>query len=201
VFSYGSGTGTHYDGIAIAPTGWCGRIRGPGSTNCLDRTSNTVARRDRAREIKPAGCTEPTPSGDRTTCSRIWGGTSGKRSRPKPPDFLRKADVDRQPGFVDRVPGEITVSLPRQTEGESWIRRRAVRDSDQRVHDAELADSRTSVIPVAVSMLAFRIPHRRQYARARCFDGSERMMTDSIDQVCTTRCFRETVAESWNCHD
>jgi len=173
MFSYGSGTGTHYDD-RYRTDGMVWTNSWAGFHDCLDGTSNTVLLAETVLGDQTRGLTEPTPSGPHRRVAN-WGGTSGNVA-PNP-GFLEGGTLIVNPDLSTVFPAKITSY--RGNRGESWIRG----------------------VPYATVINGYmtpnsRIPdigiHGRGFYASRSYhtggsmhamlDGSVRMMTDSIDR-------------------
>ena len=116
MFSYGSGTDTHYDDRyrtdgMVWTDSWA-RFR-----DCLDGTSHTVLLAETVLGDQTSGLTEPTPNGPHRRIAN-WGGTSGNVA-PNP-GFLDGGVLIENPDLDTVFPTKITSY--RGNRGASWIR-------------------------------------------------------------------------------
>ncbi|MCO8125335.1 DUF1559 domain-containing protein [Stieleria sp. TO1_6] len=189
MFSYGSGTGTHYDD-RYRTDGMVWENSWAGFRDCLDGTSQTVLLAETVLGDQTVGLMEASPSGPHRRIAN-WSGTSGNVA-PNP-GFLEGGTLISNPDLDLVYPSKI--SSYRGDRGASWIRG----------------------VPYATVINGYmtpnsRIPdigmHGRGFYASRSYhsggsmhamlDGSVHFFTDSIDRslyhALFTRDGREVVA-------
>ncbi|WP_404306974.1 DUF1559 family PulG-like putative transporter [Neorhodopirellula lusitana] len=115
MFSYGSGTDTHYDD-RYRTDGMVWTDSWAGFRDCLDGTSNTVLLAETVLGDQVSG-SEPTPNGPHRRIAN-WGGTSANVA-PNP-GFLDGGTLIENPDLSSVYPSKITSYTGNR--GESWIR-------------------------------------------------------------------------------
>lgn len=173
MFSYGSGTDTHYDD-RYRTDGMVWTNSWAGFRDCLDGTSNTVLLAETVLGDQSSGLMEPTPNGPHRRIAN-WGGTTGNIA-PNP-GFIEAGTLISNPDLTTVFPAKI-VSY-RGNRGESWIRG----------------------VPYATVINGYMTPnspipdigiHGRGFYSSRSYhpggtmhamlDGSVHLLTDSIDR-------------------
>ncbi len=115
MFSYGSGTKTHYDD-RYRTDGMVWTDSWAGFRDCLDGTSNTVLLAETVLGDQTSGLTEASPSGPHRRIAN-WGGTSGNVGGP---GFTFGGSLIENPNLETIFPA--LISSYRGNRGESWIR-------------------------------------------------------------------------------
>ncbi|TWU20663.1 hypothetical protein Pla52o_45420 [Novipirellula galeiformis] len=116
MFSYGSGTHTHYDD-RYRTDGMVWTDSWAGFRDCLDGTSNTVLMAETVLGDQTSGLSEPTPQGPHRRIAN-WGGTTANTA-PNP-GFLDGGTLIENPDLETIFPARI--SSYSGNRGQSWIR-------------------------------------------------------------------------------
>lgn len=113
MFSYGSGTGTHYDD-RFRTDGMVWENSWARFSDCLDGTANTVLTAETVLGDSLSGAPSPAPPHRRIA---NWPGTS---SNPAGPGFMTGGSLIRNPDLTTVFPALTTTFTG--TRGQSWIR-------------------------------------------------------------------------------
>lgn len=116
MFSYGSGTGTHYD-ERYRTDGMVWLDSWAGFRDCLDGTSSTVLLAETVLGDQSSGLTEPSPSGPHRRIAN-WSGTSALGA-PNP-GFAESGSLIANPDLTKVFPAKIASYSG--SRGGSWIR-------------------------------------------------------------------------------
>ncbi|EMI15338.1 protein containing DUF1559 [Rhodopirellula maiorica SM1] len=116
MFSYGSGTDTHYDD-RYRTDGMVWTDSWAGFRDCLDGTSNTVLMAETVLGDQTSGLTQPTPKGPHRRIAN-WSGTTSNTA-PNP-GFLDGGTLIKNPDLDTVFPDRI--SSYSGNRGQSWIR-------------------------------------------------------------------------------
>ncbi len=172
MFSYGSGTSTHYDD-RYRTDGMVWENSWAGFRDCLDGTSHTVLLAETVLGDQTSG-TEPTPSGPHRRIAN-WGGTSG--NTPPNPGFLDAGTLISNPDLTTVFPSKITSY--RGNRGDAWIR--GVPFSTV-INGYMTPNSNIPDIGIHGRGFYAARSHHTGGAMHAMLDGSVRLLTDSVDR-------------------